>query len=159
MNILAIGHNILHSSDPWVNTMEGDFFDDSLQDTNFYSNIKMYSSMADLETASESDIFDELRITPYQNICFSMEDLLLVKNKTDTLKAEKQVSVTREAIKMDSSKNATQSMNKEESQKRSLPTNIVKPTVRQSYHEMLDSNCLPVKAKSDKKFAYRVSKI
>jgi len=151
-------HPTFHSSDPWADTTDGDFFDDSLQDTTYYNNIKMYSSMADLEAVSEKDILDGLNITPYQNICFSMEDIFLAQKKINSSKAEQDPSISRETVSRCSNGNSSVSRTEEGSQKRCLPTNIVKPILRQSY-EMIDLDSQPLKAATDKTFAYRVSKI
>jgi hypothetical protein len=141
--------------------MDGDFFDDSLQDTSFYSSIKMYSSMADLDASSETDTLYEFSATPYQNVCFSMEDIHLTKKKTD---AEKEINycdlITIESAKNSRHKTVDDSKIEENCHKRSLPTNIVKPMVRQtSYHEMIGSNYQPGKEVQTKKFGYKVSKM
>lgn len=146
-------------SDPWANTLDGDFFDDSLQDTDFYSNMKMYSSMADLDNLSEDDILEGLHITHYKNVCFSMEDIFAsqsngyIKNLINHGDKPRD-SATKEQRSITNSKDPTENV-----PKRPLPTNIVKPTVRQSYPEMVNLNPKPPKAPTKKTFAYRVSKI
>ena len=136
--------------------MDGDFFDDSLQDSNFYNNIKMYSSLADLEidTTSDTDMLDGLHVTPYQNICFSMEDIVLAQKRATCIN---QVSRSRDL--MPARRTGKSIIKGETRTKKSIPTNIVKPTFRQSYHEMIDLNFQPLKSDLKRKFAYRVSKM
>ena len=146
------------SSDPWANTLDGDFFDDSLQDTDFYDSIKMYSSMADLENSSDDDILEGLHLTHYKNVCFSMEDIFAAHSNRYTKHLRNYGGQEKgSATELRWTQNSIDQF--ESVPKRSLPTNVVKPTIRQSYKDIASSNLQPKKAPAQKSFAYKVSKI
>lgn len=96
--------------------------------------------MNDLVKIREKDA--AIHATPYQSICFSMEDLF---NEQSRQQSQRQSS-------------RKQTLNNTTIQRKGgKQTNVVKPIIRQSYHEMI--NHTPQKLKNDKTFAYKVSKI
>ena len=119
----------------------------------------MYSSLADLviDTSSDNEILDELQATPYQNVCFSMEDIFLAQKKPKSLSSNVVLGSREMSREIKTGKGKISI--KKGNHKKALPTNVVKPTFRQSYHDMIDLNGQLFKTEYNKNFAYRVSKM
>ena len=119
----------------------------------------MYNSMAELEvTPDNDDLADFDHITPFINTCFSMEDISKPGHDRKMMKLRKNNSklhMVHNEHKISLKSNSSIPSH----QIRAVPTNAVKPIIRQSYHDVLRSRQSVDASLPNKKFAYRVSKI